>query len=212
MLKTIVTRIIGTRFERELKRIQPIIDKIHEHEAELAKRSCTEIQQQTVKFRARLRERLGEVEAELEAKRQAKHSCADPDERDVLTREVNALEDRLKRETAAALDDLLPEAFATVRAACRCLVGSTVVVTGHEMTWDMVPYDVQLIGGLVLHQGKIAEMATGEGKTLVATLPLYLNALPGRGAHLVIYTALRALQGNKELWKRYDNGENLLFR
>ncbi len=185
MLKTIVTRIIGTRFERELKRIQPIIDKIHEHEAELAKRSCTEIQQQTVKFRARLRERLGEVEAELEAKRQAKHSCADPDERDVLTREVNALEDRLKRETAAALDDLLPEAFATVRAACRCLVGSTVVVTGHEMTWDMVPYDVQLIGGLVLHQGKIAEMATGEGKTLVATLPLYLNALPGRGAHLV---------------------------
>src|SRR5207237_6155935 len=84
-----------------------------------------------------------------------------------------------------ALDDMLPEAFATVREACRRLVGSTVVVTGHEMTWDMVPYDVQLIGGLVLHQGRIAEMATGEGKTLVATLPLYLNALPGRGVHLV---------------------------
>ena len=59
------------------------------------------------------------------------------------------------------------------------------MVTGHELTWDMVPYDVQLIGGIVLHRGKIAEMATGEGKTLVATLPLYLNALPGTGAHLV---------------------------
>src|SRR6266480_4171695 len=60
-------------------------------------------------------------------------------------------------------------------------IGSKVVVTAHELTWDMVPYDVQLIGGIVLHQGRIAEMATGEGKTLVATLPLYLNALAGRG-------------------------------
>src|SRR5207244_8162301 len=79
----------------------------------------------------------------------------------------------------------LQEAFATVREAARRLLGSEVVVTGHPMKWDMVPYDVQLIGGIVLHQGKIAEMATGEGKTLVATLPLYLNALAGRGGHLV---------------------------
>jgi preprotein translocase subunit SecA len=69
--------------------------------------------------------------------------------------------------------------------ACRRLLGTPVPVTGHSLTWDMVPYDVQLIGGIVLHQGKIAEMATGEGKTLVATLPLYLNALAGRGVHLV---------------------------
>src|SRR2546425_9876954 len=84
-----------------------------------------------------------------------------------------------------ALDELLPEAFAAVREACRRLLGTKVVVTAHELTWDMVPYDVQLIGGIVLHQGRIAEMATGEGKTLVATLPLYLNALAGRGTHLV---------------------------
>ncbi|MCB0288842.1 MAG: preprotein translocase subunit SecA [Calditrichaeota bacterium] len=83
------------------------------------------------------------------------------------------------------LDDLLPEAFAVVKEACRRMLGKTIMVTGKEMTWDMVPYDVQLIGGLVLHQGRIAEMATGEGKTLVATLPLYLNALEGKGAHLV---------------------------
>ena len=72
-----------------------------------------------------------------------------------------------------------------MREACRRLMGTTVTVTGHDLVWDMVPYDVQLIGGVVLHQGRIAEMATGEGKTLVATLPLYLNALTGRGAHLV---------------------------
>ena len=95
------------------------------------------------------------------------------------------LEIRYKKELKAALDDLLPEAFATVREATRRLMGTKVMVTGHELNWDMVPYDVQLIGGIVLHQGKIAEMATGEGKTLVATLPLYLNALAGRGAHLV---------------------------
>ncbi|MEI6149046.1 MAG: preprotein translocase subunit SecA [bacterium] len=83
------------------------------------------------------------------------------------------------------LDDLLCEAFAAVKNACRRLCGSRFEVCGHEMTWDMVPFDVQLMGGIVLHQGKIAEMATGEGKTLVATLPLYLNALAGHNVHLV---------------------------
>src|SRR5687767_4532932 len=83
------------------------------------------------------------------------------------------------------LDDLLPEAFAAVKDTCRRLVGRSWPVVGVETRWDMVPYDVQLLGGVVLHQGKIAEMATGEGKTLVATMPLYLNALEGKGAHLV---------------------------
>ncbi len=77
------------------------------------------------------------------------------------------------------------EAFAVVRDACRRLVGTTVEVTGHPIVWDMVPFDVQLLGGIVLHQGRIAEMATGEGKTLVATMPLYLNALTGRNCQLV---------------------------
>ncbi|HEY7531098.1 MAG TPA: preprotein translocase subunit SecA [Gemmatimonadota bacterium] len=83
------------------------------------------------------------------------------------------------------LDDLLPEAFAVVREACRRNVGKVFTVTGHPLTWEMIPYDVQLIGGVVLHQGRIAEMATGEGKTLVAVLPVYLNALTGNGVHLV---------------------------
>src|SRR6185437_10112494 len=83
------------------------------------------------------------------------------------------------------LDQILPEAFAAVKNAARRLCGRTIVVCEHELTWDMVHFDVQLIGGMALHQGKISEMATGEGKTLVATLPLYLNALTGRNSQLV---------------------------
>ena len=84
-----------------------------------------------------------------------------------------------------SLDDILPEAFALVKNACRHLVGTTEDVCGHVLTWDMVPFDCQLVGGIVLHEGKIAEMQTGEGKTLVATLPLYLNALSGKNVQLV---------------------------
>ncbi|HYP15614.1 MAG TPA: preprotein translocase subunit SecA, partial [Opitutus sp.] len=89
------------------------------------------------------------------------------------------------KDKRAVLDEVLPEAFATVKNAARRLVGRKIVVCDHELTWDMVHFDVQLIGGIAIHQGKIAEMATGEGKTLVSTLPLYLNALTGRNTQLV---------------------------
>ena len=82
-------------------------------------------------------------------------------------------------------DDIMFEAFAVVKNACRRMVGRKVAVSDHELTWDMVPFDVQIMGGIVLHQGKIAEMATGEGKTLVATMPVYLNALTGKNVHVV---------------------------
>src|SRR5438046_4934384 len=88
-------------------------------------------------------------------------------------------------ELKAALEEILPEAFAVVKNACRRLCGQDVIVRGHPLRWEMVPFDVQLIGGYALHSGRIAEMATGEGKTLVATLPVYLNALTGRGVHVV---------------------------
>ncbi len=90
-----------------------------------------------------------------------------------------------KDELARALDEILPEAFAVVKNACRRLCGSEIIVRGHPLKWEMVPFDVQLIGGTSLHRGKISEMATGEGKTLVATLPVFLNALTGRGVHVV---------------------------
>jgi len=106
----------------------------------------------------------------------------------------NLTDDELKAKTpefryrlrmGETTDDLLPEAFAAVKETCRRLLGKKWMVRGQEVEWNMVPYDVQLIGGIILHEGKIAEMATGEGKTLVATMPLYLNALAGKGAHLV---------------------------
>ncbi len=84
-----------------------------------------------------------------------------------------------------SLEDLLPEAFALVKNACRRLIGKKWLVRNHEIVWDMIPYDVQLLGGMVLHQGKISEMKTGEGKTLVCTLPIYLNALSEKGVFLV---------------------------
>jgi len=92
---------------------------------------------------------------------------------------------RARLKAGETLDQILPEAFATVKNAARRLLGRTIIVCDHELTWDMVHFDVQLIGGLAIHQGKIAEMATGEGKTLVSTLPLYLNALTGRNTQLV---------------------------
>jgi preprotein translocase subunit SecA len=185
MIKNLMTAVFGTRFDRDRRRIQPIVDAIHAQEERLKDLSEDELKAQTSRFRARLEESTGSVKAELDGVREAKHGCADPEERERLEQRFHELEAAYKKALAAALDEILPEAFATVREACRRLMGTTVSVTGRDLVWDMVPYDVQLIGGVVLHQGRIAEMATGEGKTLVATLPLYLNALTGRGAHLV---------------------------
>jgi preprotein translocase subunit SecA len=102
------------------------------------------------------------------------------------------------------LDDLLPEAFAVVKEACRRHVGQKWMAAGTEIMWDMVPFDVQLIGGIVLHQGKIAEMATGEGKTLVAVLPLYLNALAGQGVHLVTVNDYLARRDSEWMGKIFE--------
>ncbi|HET7229104.1 MAG TPA: preprotein translocase subunit SecA [Longimicrobium sp.] len=180
-----IRAVFGTRHQRELKRLQPIVTEINRHFEELQGISEEELKGQTEKFRAYIREATAEVQAELDELREQKRQSESAAEREQLAVQMGEVEKRLKSATEAALDEILPEAFATVKEACRRLVGTTVSVTGQDLTWDMVPYDVQLIGGIVLHQGKVAEMATGEGKTLVATLPLYLNALTGRGAHLV---------------------------
>jgi len=185
MVKSWFTKIVGTRFQREMKRIRPIVDAIHRHEERLKTLSDGELQAQTPKLRGLVAERTGALTAEVERLKREKHDCPEAEQRAALSEQLSRAESAYVKELQATLNDVLPEAFATVREACRRLVGSEVVVTGHSLKWDMVPYDVQLIGGIVLHQGKIAEMATGEGKTLVATLPLYLNALAGRGAHLV---------------------------
>src|SRR5256885_1691326 len=211
MIKSWFTKIVGTRFQREMKRIRPVVDAIHRHEERLKTLSDTELQAQTPKLRGLVAERTGVLAADVARLKREKHECPEAEQRAVLSEQLSRAEAAYVKELQAVLDDVLPEAFATVREACRRLVGSEVVVTGHALKWDMVPYDVQLIGGIVLHQGKIAEMATGEGKTLVATLPLYLNALPGRGAHLVTvnnYLARRDSQwmGHLFRWLRLTVG------
>src|SRR5438067_8568602 len=191
MLKSIVNRVFGTRHERERRRVQPIVDAINEHYERLQSLSEEELKGQTARFREILRERTAELETRVAELKAEKRTAADPAERERIDTELSGADGRggaeqaLREAIADTLDEILPEAFATVREAARRLVGTNVVVTGNELTWDMVHYDVQLIGGIQLHLGKIAEMATGEGKTLVATLPLYLNALTGRGSHLV---------------------------
>ncbi len=141
-MQWLIKKIVGTKNERDVRKIRPLVARINEIEQSLQSLSDEALRAKTVEFRERLA-------------------------------------------GGAALDDLLCEAFAVVKNACRRLCGRTVEVSGHQLPWEMVPFDVQLIGGIVLHQGKIAEMATGEGKTLVATLPVYLNALTGRGVHVV---------------------------
>jgi len=190
-LTGLLSNVFGSRHERERKRVQPIVDEINEHYARLQTISEEELRGQTEKFRARIRERTSEVETRIATLRDKKRVTEDPAAREEIDNELSGVDGRggaeaeRRKAIADVLEELLPEAFATVREAARRLVGTNVTVTGQEMEWNMVPYDVQLMGGIQLHQGRIAEMATGEGKTLVATLPLYLNALPGNGAHLI---------------------------
>lgn len=126
-----------------------------------------------------------QIDAILPLVRDINHLYADFDS--LSDAEIQAKTEEFKQriENWSTLDDLLPEAFAVVKQACKRLVGTKVKVKGQELTWNMIPYDVQLIGGIILHQGKIAEMKTGEGKTLVAVAPVYLNALAGKGVHVV---------------------------
>ncbi|MCY7378289.1 MAG: preprotein translocase subunit SecA [Gemmatimonadaceae bacterium] len=210
MFKRVLTAILGTRHNRDLKRIQPILDAVHEREARLVDASDDEVRSQTAKFRALLKERTTDLESSAATLRDEKRKATDATERERLDNELTGADGRggvegeLRRTIAETLDEILPEAFATVREAARRLLGTTVTVTGRETEWNMVPYDVQLMGGIQLHLGKIAEMGTGEGKTLVATLPLYLNALPGKGAHLVTVNSYLARRDSQWMGHLYQ--------
>ena len=210
MLKRVISAVLGTRHERDRKKIQPIVDEINEHYARLQNVSDEELRGQTEKLREIIREKTGALETRVADLKEQKHSASDAADRDRIDTALGGADGRggaegdLRTAIAEVLDEILPEAFATVREGARRLMGTTLSVTGRDQDWDMVPYDVQLMGGIQLHLGKIAEMATGEGKTLVATLPLYLNALPGKGAHLVTvnsYLARRDSQWMGHLYK-----------
>jgi preprotein translocase subunit SecA len=185
LLKAAIKALLGSQHKREAKRLQPVVDEINEISEGLAKLSDDQLRAKTEEFRARIASATADLKGRIAALREQKRRSEDPSERERLSLEINGLDKELLQTLEDTLEDILPEAFAVVKDTCRRLVGRDIVVTGQPMKWDMVPYDVQLIGGIGLHHGKVAEMATGEGKTLVATMPLYLNALSGRGAHLV---------------------------
>ncbi len=156
----ILTKIFGTKHERDVKRLIPFVDEINRQFESLKDLTEEQIQAKTEEFRQRLA-------------------------------------------NGEALDDIMPEAFAVVKEACRRHVGKSWKVAGISSEWNMVHFDCQLIGGIVLHQGKIAEMATGEGKTLVATLAVYLNALTGEGVHMVTVNDYLALRDSEWMGQIY---------
>jgi len=179
-----IKKIVGTKNEREIKRIRPYVTEINTLEPEYQRLSDGELGAKTVEFKNRIAEATANLKQELEEALAAPPISVDPDERDEVKGRVEELDKALRQKEAEVLEELLPEAFAAVREASRRAI-------------SLRHFDVQLIGGTVLHEGKIAEMKTGEGKTLVATLPLYLNALTGRGVHLITvndYLARRDVQ------------------
>jgi preprotein translocase subunit SecA len=182
-----IKKLFGPDAERDFKKGQPLIEEMHRHDEPLAALSDAELFAKTAGFRQVLQERTADLRSELDELDAQLRGDLEPGERGRLNDRQQEINDRIHEIEDSALDEIQPEAFAVVKDACRRLCGRKWDVVGTEEEWFMVPYDVQLYGGTVLHSGKIAEMATGEGKTLVAVAPLYLNALTGRGCHLITH-------------------------
>ena len=202
MLK-VFKKIFGDKYEKELKLLWPIVEEINNEYEKLKNISDDDLKAKTEEFRKKIQDHTKETREKLDELKLKLQSDEEFDRQGVHD-EIDKLEEQLNEEYEDILDELLPEAFAVVKSTCERLVGKSWTASGNKITWEMIPYDVQLIGGIVLHQGKIAEMATGEGKTLVATLPIYLNALTGRGTHLVTvndYLAKRDSEWMGEVYK-----------
>ena len=184
MINKLIAKVFGTANERQIKRLYPRVERINALEPEMLKLSDAELLAKSDEFRSRINERLSQLEAENgDVANGTIGTNGDADR----SKEIEGARDRA---IAEVLDEILEEAFAVVREAGRRVL-------------NMRHFDVQLIGGMVLHQGKIAEMKTGEGKTLVATLPVYLNALAGRGVHVVTVNDYLAKRDSEWMGKLY---------
>ncbi|MDZ7375581.1 MAG: preprotein translocase subunit SecA, partial [candidate division KSB1 bacterium] len=207
MLEKILTLIFGSKHERDIKRIRPIVAEINEYYQQFHELSDDALRYKTIEFKRRIQERVSDIQDQIYDLQQQLREDVDSDvpiDTERIREEIKALEKEEKEAIDEVLLELMPEAFAVVKEACRRLVGHSWSVSDIPITWDMVPFDVQLIGAVVLHEGKIAEMATGEGKTLVASLPLYLNALVGKGAHLVTVNDYLARRDCEWMGKIYE--------
>ena len=178
-----IKKIVGSKNDREIKRLRPYVDEINKFEDEFKSLTDDQLRAKTEQFKQRIVEATAPLQKEL-ADLLEEAATADGERREEIKTESDELDKQIREVEAEILQELLPEAFAAVREASRRTIG-------------LRHFDVQMIGGAVLHEGKIAEMKTGEGKTLVATLALYLNALTGRGVHLITvndYLARRDVQ------------------
>ncbi len=181
--------IFGTKSEREIEKLLPIVDEVNKIYKSLEKKSDDFLVQKTREFQKLLFSASEKIKS-------------DNSNNDFSREKISKLEHEAHQEI---LNEILPEAFAIVKETCRRLVGQEWSVAGQNIKWDMVPYDVQIIGAIILHKGKVAEMKTGEGKTLVASMPLYLNALTGKGVHVITvndYLAKRDSEWMGEIFRR----------
>ena len=231
MIKWILQKIVGSKNQREVRRMRPAVARINEIEQALQNEPVERLRERTAAWQARLA-RYHDLDAPPKpvvirmAEPELKQTAADLEARFADMREefpslpatilptpeaieaakaaFHDVESEFPKARAKYLNEILPEAYAVVKNAARRMCGSTLTVNGQPLAWEMVHFDVQLIGGIALHRGMISEMMTGEGKTLVATLPVYLNALTGLGVHVVTV--------NDYLAKRDSDWMGALFR
>lgn len=185
MLEKILKKLFGDKSSQDLKIYEPLVPEINGIYDDLAQYEDEQLRLRISQIREEIAERLSSKRRELEDLRANFREVTEDSDRNRIDNQIDIAKKELKQLTKNTMDDFLPEVFAIVKDTCRRMLGQEFMVRDHPTKWNMVPFDVQLIGGMALHDGRIAEMATGEGKTLVATLPLFLNALVGRGAHLV---------------------------
>ncbi len=216
-LDTVLKVFVGDKSKKDIKEIQPIVNQILALEKEYEALSLDELRAKTTAFKTRIKDALKEVNEQITSLNAEADASEDISRKEDIYAEVDALKEKSYEISEGVLNEILPEAFATVKETAKRFKNNTELkvtastydrelsaekdyvnlegdhaiwknswdAAGKPITWDMVHYDVQLIGGVAMHQGKIAEMQTGEGKTLVATLPMYLNGLTGNGVHLV---------------------------
>ena len=196
--------LFGSKHERDVQDLYPMVEDINQHLASLEALTDDELRNKTIEFRQRIQEYIKTTEDEIAQAKETLKQSESFEEREDLYAKIDELNKQLDGQIEEVLNEILPEAFAVVKDACRRLVGQTWDVAGTKIVWDMIPFDVQLMGGIVLHKGKIAEMTTGEGKTLVATLPTYLNALTGRGVHIVTVNDYLALRDSLWMGKVFE--------
>jgi len=233
-----ISKLFGSKSDRDVKSILPIVEKVKAEFAKLGSLSNDELRAKTIGFKETIAAGLAAIDGEIGAikERIEENPNLDVNEKVELYTQLDKLEKDRNKELEEILMRILPEGFAVVKeTALRFKENKTIEVTatqfdrdlaarkqnviikgdkaihhntwlaaGNEVTWDMVHYDVQLIGGIVLHQGKISEMATGEGKTLVATLPAYLNALAGQGVHIVTVNDYLARRDSEWMGPLYE--------